>query len=47
MLMFLLSLCILASNDYTVNAQALQNNASKSLCACCFLYAFSLESFLE
>lgn len=46
MLMFLLSLCILISNDYTVNAQTLQNNASKHLCVYCFLHALSLESFL-
>lgn len=37
MLMFLLSLCILMSSNYTVNAQALQNNASKSLCFLFFM----------
>lgn len=40
MLMFLLPLCILMFNDFTVNAQALmQNNASKS-CVCCFLFLY-------
>lgn len=49
MLMFLLPLCILMFNDFTVNAQALmQNNASKS-CVCCFLFlykAFYVSIFL-
>lgn len=36
-MLMLFYLCILMSSNYTVNAQALQNNASKSLCFLFFM----------